>query len=248
VVATSDDPDASEKILRFATSDAPWLVAVRMVSEGVDIPRLRVGVFATTTTTELFFRQAVGRLVRYQSGVGRQSAYLFIPDDARLRVHAAQIADDRRHSLKRAAKEQPDLPYQGDEAFDGLVDETAAFEQGSLFAVISAVATEAEHHFEEVDLPLEGPAEDPALLLELPAPPPVVVAGGHDGVSRTEVKKELRLRNAELVRALVHRTGLTHAQVNGELNRLAGVQRVNDATIEQLRRRLDLGERWSGRT
>ena len=37
-----------------------------MVSEGVDIPRLRVGVFATTTTTELFFRQAVGRLVRWE--------------------------------------------------------------------------------------------------------------------------------------------------------------------------------------
>lgn len=247
VVATSDDPDASAKILRFVSSDDPWLVAVRMVSEGVDIPRLRVGVFATTTTTELFFRQAVGRLVRYQSGLRRQSAYLFIPDDVRLRTQAAQIADDRRHSLKKPTKEQPDLLYEGDEAFDALIDGTATFEQGSLFAVISAVATAAEHHFDEVDLPLEDADEDPALVLELPALPLLASAAGHGGKSRTEAKEELRLRNAEVVRALVHHTGLSHAQVNGELNRLAGLKRVTEATVEQLEKRLGHGERWFAR-
>ena len=71
-----------------------------MVSEGVDIPRLRVGVFATTTTTELFFRQAVGRLVRWTRNEAHQHAYLFIPDDARLRARAQQVADQRRHSLR----------------------------------------------------------------------------------------------------------------------------------------------------
>src|SRR5690606_11259628 len=84
-VVTSDDPDASSGIQRFATSDQPWLVAVRMVSEGVDIPRLRVGVYATTTTTELFFRQAVRRFVRWTPGIKDQKSYLFIPDDPRLR-------------------------------------------------------------------------------------------------------------------------------------------------------------------
>ena len=68
VVAVSEDPDASARIAAFGRSDDPWIVAVRMVSEGVDVPRLRLGVFATTTTTELFFRQAVGRVVRYTSG------------------------------------------------------------------------------------------------------------------------------------------------------------------------------------
>ena len=51
IVATSDDPTASERIARFSEGTQPWIVAVRMVSEGVDIPRLRVGVYATTTTT-----------------------------------------------------------------------------------------------------------------------------------------------------------------------------------------------------
>ena len=76
-----------------------------MVSEGVDIPRLRVGVYATTTATELFFRQAVGRLVRWTRGVPRQRAWLFIPDDPRLRTHAARVAEQRRHSLRRDDRE-----------------------------------------------------------------------------------------------------------------------------------------------
>ena len=100
-VATSDDPGASATIARFASGREPWLVAVRMVSEGVDIPRLRVGVFATTTATELFFRQAVGRLVRWTRGVPRQRAWLYIPDDPRLRLLASRIAEQRRHSLRR---------------------------------------------------------------------------------------------------------------------------------------------------
>ena len=63
-VVLSDEKAASKKIATFTDSDARWMVAVRMVSEGVDVPRLAVGVYATTTATPLFFAQAVGRFVR----------------------------------------------------------------------------------------------------------------------------------------------------------------------------------------
>ncbi|HVL05581.1 MAG TPA: DEAD/DEAH box helicase, partial [Acidimicrobiales bacterium] len=134
VVATSDDPGASALISRFATGTEPWIVAVRMVAEGVDIPRLRVGVFATTTTTELFFRQAVGRLVRWTRGSGRQHSFLYIPDEPRLRARAFAIAEQRRHSLRHddrglGAREP--------------VEDAGAGEQFSLFAPISAVPLEA---------------------------------------------------------------------------------------------------------
>src|SRR5436189_420661 len=105
-VVTSDDPSASAGIQAFAAGREPWLVAVRMVSEGVDIPRLRVGVYATPTTTDLFFRQAVGRLVRWTHGERDQRAWMYIPDDPRLRTWAAQLAAQRRHSLERR-REQP---------------------------------------------------------------------------------------------------------------------------------------------
>jgi superfamily II DNA or RNA helicase len=142
VVATSDDADASERIARFAASAHPWIVAVRMVSEGVDIPRLRVGVFATNTTTELFFRQAVGRLVRWQPiRSGRQKAFLFIPDDIRLRTFAQQVAEHRRHSLRKPIEDGEGEPQEADPTvLDALVEP----EQLSLFAALSAVPHEIE--------------------------------------------------------------------------------------------------------
>jgi superfamily II DNA or RNA helicase len=142
-VVVSDDPRSSSRIARFAAGSDPWIVAVRMISEGVDIPRLRIGVYATTTATELFFRQAVGRFVRWTRGVPRQRAYLFIPDDPRLRVWATQIAASRRHSLAK--------PRTNDD--DGLADEAALDEmrheddradQMSLFAPLSAVVTDGD--------------------------------------------------------------------------------------------------------
>jgi superfamily II DNA or RNA helicase len=135
-VATSDDPDASGKISAFGAGSAPWLVAVRMVSEGVDIPRLRVGVYATNTVTELFFRQAVGRLVRWRAGLGRQAAYMFIPDDLRLRTYAAAIAEQRRHSLRKPRDD--DDRRSDEEAPPRPARELPLDGQLSLFSVISS--------------------------------------------------------------------------------------------------------------
>lgn len=143
VVAVSDDPTASQRIAGFAGSDQPWLVAVRMVSEGVDIPRLRLGVFATTTTTELFFRQAVGRLVRWTPGLEEQTAWLYVPADPRLTAMADRIAEERRHRLRRTG--DGDEPAPGDEDADDdaspagpATDDDQA--QLSLFTAVSAVA------------------------------------------------------------------------------------------------------------
>jgi len=263
VVATSDDAGASDRIAAFAASDRPWLVAVRMVSEGVDLPRLRVGVYATTTTTELFFRQAVGRLVRWTPGVPAQRSYLFIPDDARLRGWAARIAEVRRHSLRREASDEPaDDPA----ALDPTPPAERGGEQLSLFAVISAVATDTAEtgHAGEgpvtgagEGLPPEG-ADDEDLTVELPA---LVGPGGFGGsplgggpageggvlLTRREQKARLRDANADLARALAHKTGWPHAKVNAELNRLAGIRRVTEATVEQLERRLRQADRWHSR-
>jgi superfamily II DNA or RNA helicase len=243
-VVTSDDPTASAGIAAFAEAKEPWLVAVRMVSEGVDIPRLRVGVYATTTATELFFRQAVGRFVRWTRGVPRQRAWLFIPDDPRLRMHAARVAEQRRHSLRRDDRE-PRL-----ERPEGELDALGGDEQMSLFAVISAVAT--EHAVDEIPYEAddfdEGGAEEFELTL---APPPPLAGGGGTGtamVTRREEKKQLREANATVARELVRRTAMTHAQVNAELNRLSSVRRVSEATIDQLERRLRAADKWLAKT
>ena len=247
MVVTSDDPMASARIARFGAGTDPWLVAVRMVSEGVDIPRLAVGVYATTTTTELFFRQAVGRFVRWRRGGRRQQAFLYIPDDARLRARAFQIADERRHSLRRDERDDDGFVPEED-ALDDLVDDER---QPSLFSVISAVATEhdePEAPWDVDPLTVEGEGDgdgDHGVEIELADPPRLAPPpGGDPGVSVIEHKRRLRESNASAAQELVHLTGWTHAKVNAELNRRAGVPRVTQATADQLARRLRHAESW----
>jgi superfamily II DNA or RNA helicase len=259
-VAVSDDPLSSTRIARFAAGTDPWIVAVRMVSEGVDIPRLRVGVYATTTTTELFFRQAVGRFVRWTRGVRRQKAYLFIPDDLRLRTWATQIADARRHSLHRPQRDG-DEPGDG-AALDPLRHEDGRGDQLSMFAALSAVVTGADEssvfdvdeaaleRLDRLDRLEDDGAGESALDLPLPRLPRGPAgdrhaggAGAPDGNPR-EQRARLRERNARLVQDLVWATGMGHAQVNGQLNRLVGLRRIDEATVDQLRRRVRQAERW----
>ena len=250
-LVVSDDPTASARIEHFAEGEQPWIVAVRMVSEGVDIPRLRVGVFATNTATELFFRQAIGRLVRWTRGLRGQKAYFFIPDDPRLRRFAAGIAEQRRHSLRRREEDEREEPDGLDE-LPGPLDQE---EQLSLFSVLSAVALGAPHEPEWLteDHDGAGPDEvdpdgedDDGLVITL-APPPRPGAGGPGAThhrTRREHKAHLRAENADWARDLVRVTGMTHAQVNAELNRSSGVGKVSEATVEQLERRLQAAEAW----
>ena len=263
-VVVSDDPGASKKIAAFAHTDAPWLVSVRMVSEGVDIPRLRVGVYATTVSTELFFRQAVGRFVRWQSGSpGRsQKAFVYLPDDVRLRTHAFQIMESRRHVLRRFDPgDELTGPETGIPEVDAPFDEIAQGfepEQLSLFSVLSAVATGTQIHamtpsgvaipfelgMDEDELPEPEFIDDPLLSITLPDIPTDAGWGPAAGRSVFEIKDELREKNANLAKRLVDVTGWGHARVNGEMNRLANVIAVSSATTDQLERRVRKSEEW----
>jgi len=268
-VVVSDDPGASEKIAEFSENDRPWLVSVRMVSEGVDIPRLRVGVFATTTSTELFFRQAVGRFVRWQAGRPSQKAYVYIPDDPRLRAHAFTIAEARRHVLRPPGT--GDDEFQPDDGLENRVVEVD-MEQMSLFSVVASTAPDITMHtvgedgkhldgidFEmnfspedlgmvaydaEPDPPEPFFPDDPLLGLDLPEIPTAAGLIPLGSMSVAEIKNDLRTRNAHVAKRLVDITGWDHAKVQGEMNRLAGVNRVAGATNEQLSRRLRYAESW----
>ncbi len=99
-VVLSDEPGASARIARFAESDERWMVAVRMVSEGVDVPRLAVGVYATSASTPLFFAQAVGRFVR--SRCAGETASVFLPSVPTLLGLASELEAQRDHVLGKA--------------------------------------------------------------------------------------------------------------------------------------------------
>lgn len=103
VTVLSDEPAAHTRIERFArgTADGPrWLIAVNMVSEGVDVPRLLVAVYATVKRTDLFFRQAVGRIVRRRlEDPADTLATVFMPADATLKQLAERVEVELRQQV-----------------------------------------------------------------------------------------------------------------------------------------------------
>ncbi len=106
-VVLSDEKAASKRISEFSDGDQRWLVAVRMVSEGVDVPRLAVGVYATTTSTPLFFAQAVGRFVRARKR--GEIASVFLPSVPRLLGFASELEVARDHVLGRRVSDEGDI-------------------------------------------------------------------------------------------------------------------------------------------
>jgi superfamily II DNA or RNA helicase len=95
IVVHTKSPGAEQRIAAFRHGSKKWLVSVAMVSEGVDIPRLRVLVYLPYAKTELAFRQAVGRVVRNSVEEGDDSyAHVIMPRLATLEEHAMRIEDE----------------------------------------------------------------------------------------------------------------------------------------------------------
>ncbi|WP_241246351.1 DEAD/DEAH box helicase [Microbacterium endophyticum] len=138
-VVLSDEAEASGRIETFSASNARWMVAVRMVSEGVDVPRLAVGVYATSASTPLFFAQAIGRFVRARRR--GETASVFLPNVPILLALAGEMERQRDHALDRDTGEDEDwaldedamnMAAREDSASDALTQEFTYQALGSL--------------------------------------------------------------------------------------------------------------------
>jgi superfamily II DNA or RNA helicase len=207
-----------------------------MVSEGVDIPRLRVGVYATAARTELFFRQVVGRFIRATPGPRRQMSYLLMPADSRLKALAHDIEMERRHAL--------DLSPAGEEDEEIEFDEPPKEPgEGGGFAALSSGAAELDDAImSETALQL-FPTDDPkpaanrSAPIATPAPP-----GNRDPAreSAYETRERLRAERSRMVGDLARHTGQSHREIQARINRDTKVRSVANATIQQLERGNDL--------
>ncbi len=267
VLVLSDDPGASRRIVEFASGDERWMVAVRMVSEGVDVPRLAVGVYATSAATPLYFAQAVGRFVRARRR--GETASVFLPSVPSLLALAAELEVQRDHVLGRAVTNGDDL-WSPEEALlaraaavatePGLPDEggfqalesAATFDRvlfdGDEFASTPAAGSPEEEDF--LGLPGLLEPEQVAVLLrqrraerreQRPATPP---AAGPDGSTRAAVSAARRELNA-LVGAWHHRTGQPHGAIHAELRRVCGGPLAVQADLAQLQERIDRIRAWA---
>lgn len=132
----SDDPKASKKIEKFNKGGARIAVCVRMVSEGVDVPRAAVLAWMTSYRTPLFFAQAVGRVVRARAS--HESATVFLPAVRPLLTLAASMEEQRNHVIP-PPKSQPDqdleeLDLPPREPREGAAKEWEALEADARFA------------------------------------------------------------------------------------------------------------------
>jgi superfamily II DNA or RNA helicase len=226
-IVMSDEPEASARIAAFSASSRRWLVSVLMVSEGVDIPRLRVGVYATAARTELFFRQVVGRFVRRTPAPARQMSYLLLPADERLKRLAFQIEEERRHAVELGADED------GEVVEPELMPERGA--AGERFEALSSTAAElAGEIYSETTMQLFPTDDDPPRAAPAPrvaAPPPPAEP---EPETASAARRRLRAERSRLAALVAGKTGEPHSAVHGRINRATGVSNVGAATREQL--------------
>ncbi|SDY47543.1 Superfamily II DNA or RNA helicase [Micromonospora pattaloongensis] len=264
VVVLSDDVGASARIAEFAASNQRWLVAVRMVSEGVDIPRLAVGVYATSASTPLFFAQAIGRFVRARRP--GETASVFLPSVPHLLGLASEMEAERDHvlgapkqregfddDLLERAQRNENASGELEKRFEAL-SATAELDQvifdGTTFGTAAQAGTPEEEEY--LGLPGLLTADQVAVLLnkrqaeqlaaqrrrrseQAPPSAPTQSAGPRTAAERRIV---LRRQLNALVAAHHHRTGLPHGKIHAELRRLCGGPPSAQATIEQLEERI----------
>ncbi|MBZ4486468.1 DEAD/DEAH box helicase [Microbacterium sp. cx-55] len=144
-VVLSDEAEASGRIETFANSESRWMVAVRMVSEGVDVPRLAVGVYATSASTPLFFAQAIGRFVRARRR--GETATVFLPNVPQLLALANEMEAQRDHALDRDSDAE-DMWDAEEDAMNAAEREDKASD--SLLEEGSYQALDAHAHFDRV--------------------------------------------------------------------------------------------------
>lgn len=251
-VVLSDDPGSSDRISEFSAGTSKWLVAVRMVSEGVDVPRLAVGVYATSASTPLFFAQAIGRFVR--SRTSGETASIFLPSVPSLLQLASELEEQRNHVLGKPHRESlhdetPEErrrtePSETDTGFESLGAD-AELDQvifdGASFGTATPAGSDEEADYLGIPGLLDPEQMRDLLRRRQEEQLAVRTAAGEDAAPRTRhgQLRELRRELNALVAATHHRTGRTHGWIHNELRRICGGPPVAAANSDQLQARIE---------
>ena len=253
-VVLSDDKGSSERISKFAAGTSRWLVAVRMVSEGVDVPRLAVGVYATSASTPLFFAQAIGRFVR--SRRPGETASIFLPSVPNLLLLASEMEAQRNHVLGKPHRENLDDPLETELAKqnrdepDDLENKIeylgadAELDQvifdGASFGTATPAGSDEEADYLGIPGLLDAASMRDLLRRRQEEQLTKRTASGETPrISTHGQLRELRSQLNALVSVAHHRTGRSHGWIHNELRRICGGPPVAAATRDQLSARIE---------
>ena len=272
-VVLSDEKAASKKIATFADDGSRWMVAVRMVSEGVDVPRLAVGVYATRTSTPLYFAQAVGRFVRARKR--GETASIFLPSVPLLLAHASEMEVERDHVLGRTISDEgdifaaeDDLLQQAQQAENASGEEEllpfqalgsqATFDRvlydGAEFGHAGEVHVGSEEEMDFLGIPGLLEADQVRDLLKhrqseraRRRTPGSSAAPEPREVTTHEQLATMRRELNGLVAAWHHRTGQPHGITHAALRKECGGPAAAAANAAQLSQRIELLREWARR-
>ncbi|MFT5193531.1 MAG: superfamily II DNA or RNA helicase [Cellvibrionaceae bacterium] len=232
-VVLSDDPEASNKIKDFSYSNREWIVACNMVSEGVDIPRLRVGVYATTISTKMYFRQFLGRMVRVTPDLkGIQVAYVYLPADPRLKRLAEEVESEIAHVLKR----RPDLDWREEVESSGDIDPSepswsALYSSNSGLDSVILGGQQLSLFDDPQFIPVQTSEMMQAKIRQK-------VEERVHPLTLAEQKELLAKKITGLVGRVHFKTKMPYPEIHGALNRRQGVRGQTTCTLEQLQKRV----------
>ena len=109
-VVASDIENSNAKINEFRNDSTKWIISIKMISEGVDIKRLKVGLIATNVNSELAFRQFIGRVLRINNLKNeREDATVFIPGFQHMLEMASRIREEAKCGIDSIKEKNEDL-------------------------------------------------------------------------------------------------------------------------------------------
>jgi len=232
VVVLSDEAESARKLRNFRDSSEPWLVACNMVSEGVDIPRLRVGVYATTVRTKMYFRQFLGRIVRRIPSLKTlQVAYCYLPADPSLIRLAEEIEQEIRHCIR--TKGENDDEFERKEVSDTEKPDQPEWE--ALASQNSGLNSVIVHGNQLTLFSTAGYQDEIQQVVNQK-----VNARLDERRTRTEEKTVLVNEMRKLINIYHKRSGRSHAQVHSQLNAQQKVKTQTACTEKQLRERITM--------
>jgi len=257
-IVLSDEKESSSRIEEFAESNSRWMVAVRMVSEGVDVPRLAVGVYATSASTPLYFAQAVGRFVRTRRR--GETASIFLPSVPNLMNLAGKLEKERDHALDR--KDSPDdllddslldSENRDEKTSDELADEFTweAIESDANFDRVLfdgaefgfAAETGSDEELDFIGLPgILEPEQVRELLLQRQKRQSKRAESRPKEEQPVPLYRTLKEQRTLLNNLVGRRAKLSnepHGLIHAELRRVCGGPAVAQATVTQLQTRID---------
>jgi len=259
----SDEKESSERIESFSAGSDRWIVAVRMVSEGVDVPRLAVGVYATSASTPLYFAQAVGRFVRTRRR--GETASIFIPSVPHLMTLAGALELERDHALDKSDsvddllddstldkenREESGSDELHDEFIWQALESDANFDKvlfdGGEFGFAAEVGSDEELDFIGIPGILE-PDQVRELLRQRQARQSRRSIDRQRALPPEEREPPALYRTLKEQRSLLNslvgirskQTGEAHGLIHAELRRVCGGPAVASATVTQLQARID---------